>query len=71
MTRMGLPVVGWFLNPVTVFIAYAIGAARFASGFSRTSYNNNTPTKVALAALWPALMLNEKFRKNFWRAVKG
>ena len=36
---MGLPVVGWIINPVTVFIAYAFGCLRFASGFRRTSYN--------------------------------
>jgi len=69
VTKMGLPIVGWIINPITVFFAYAFGAARFASGFARTSYNNTMGTKVALAALWPALYaVSPAFRKNFKRA---
>ena len=67
---MGLPIVGWIVNPITVFFAYALGAARFAAGFARTTYQNNLPTKVVLAALWPALFaVNKDFRKNFKRSV--
>ncbi|QDZ19032.1 hypothetical protein HOP50_02g15410 [Chloropicon primus] len=70
-TTMGLPVVGWFLNPVTLFIAYAFGGARFASGYRNTSYNNNFPTKAVLTALWPlAFAVSASFRSNFKRAVK-
>ena len=29
-TTMGLPVVGWVLNPAVLFVAYAVGAARYA-----------------------------------------
>merc|ERR1712188_178914 len=69
-TKMGLPIVGWIINPVTIFFAYALGAARFASGFARTSYQNNLGTKVVLAALWPALYaVNQTFRKNFKKSV--
>ena len=67
---MGLPVVGWIINPVTVFIAYAFGCLRFASGFRRASYNDNVPTKVILSALWPiAFAVSASFRKNFKRAA--
>ncbi len=64
VTKMGLPIVGWVINPITVFFAYALGAARFASGFAKTSYNNNLPTKVALAALWPVLYLGKNHARK-------
>ena len=70
VTKMGLPILGWMINPFTLSLAYFIGAVKFASGFSRTSYSNNLATKITLAALWPALYaVNPSFRKNFKRAM--
>ncbi len=54
MTTCGLPIVGGLLSsPVTLF-AWGFGAFRFFSGYSKTTYSDSMPAKIALSLLWCA-----------------
>ncbi|KAK3271393.1 hypothetical protein CYMTET_20253 [Cymbomonas tetramitiformis] len=64
------PLVGLIFNPATIFIVYAIGAARFLAGYNKTIYSNTRAAKIGLTAMWPVLFVtNPTFRQNFQKAV--
>nr|PNR62758.1 hypothetical protein PHYPA_001182 [Physcomitrium patens] len=78
--RAGLPVISSVpvlgplanavFNPVLLFIVYAAGAFRFYSGFKKTTYADNSATKISMTALWPVLFIASKaYRNNFKKAV--
>ena len=54
VTTCGLPVIGGLLSSPLVVVAWAVGAFRMFAGFSKTTYNDSMPTRVALSALWCA-----------------
>jgi hypothetical protein len=47
---------------------YIWGIWRFLSGFDKTNFTSN---KVMLALLWPALIFNGSYRRNFTKTLKG
>ncbi len=54
--------IGFILGAV-----YIAGVWRFLSGFDKTNFTSN---KVVLALLWPALIFNANYRRNFTKALK-
>jgi hypothetical protein len=46
---------------------YVAGVWKFLSGFNKTNFTSN---KVVLALLWPALIFNGNYRRNFTKALK-
>ena len=57
---------------VVLFVAYVGGVWKFLSGYRRTNFNASLPGKVALALLWPVLLVgNKSYRRNFNKALKG
>jgi hypothetical protein len=46
---------------------YVAGVWRFLSGFNKTNFTSN---KVVLGLLWPALIFNANYRRNFTKALK-
>lgn len=62
------------MGPLVVFAllgGYGVGAWKFWNGFKRTSFNQDLGNRVAMSALWPFLMYNKSYRKNFQKALKG
>lgn len=56
---------------VVLLVAYVGGVWKFWTGFERTNFQRSLPTRISLALLWPALMWNKSFRRNFTKALKG
>ncbi|MEL6496785.1 MAG: hypothetical protein AAFQ41_16945 [Cyanobacteria bacterium J06623_7] len=57
---------------IVLFVAYVGGVWKFLSGYRRTNFNASLPGKVALALLWPVLLIgNKSYRRNFNKALKG
>jgi hypothetical protein len=55
-----------------LLVVYGGGIWKFWSGFNKTNFNSNLPGRVALAVLWPALLIgNKSYRRNFRKALKG
>lgn len=56
VTTCGLPipVVGGLLSPPVLWAAWAVGAFKMWAGYSRTTYSDALPAKLALCALWCA-----------------
>lgn len=55
-----------------LLVVYVGGIWKFLSGYRRTNFNASLPGKVALALLWPVLMIgNKSYRRNFRKALKG
>jgi hypothetical protein len=54
--------IGFILGAV-----YVAGVWKFLSGFNKTNFTSN---KVVLALLWPALVFNANYRRNFTKALK-
>jgi hypothetical protein len=52
-------------------VLYVGGVWKFWGGFSRTNFDRNFPTKIILGLLWPVLVFNRSYRKNFQKALKG
>ncbi|KAL0049922.1 hypothetical protein WJX82_000826 [Trebouxia sp. C0006] len=72
VTTMGLPIpiIGPLFNPFFAALAYALGAARFWSNYSRTSFDSTQKTK--LTALWPFLFIGSKsFRDDFKKTLNS
>ncbi|MDJ0730331.1 MAG: hypothetical protein QNJ33_10110 [Crocosphaera sp.] len=58
--------------PVIVLGIYLLGIWKFISGYNRTNFNRQIPTKLMLALLWPVLLaVNTAYRHNFTKALKG
>lgn len=47
---------------------YVVGAWKFWKGFRYTNFSDG---RIILGLLWPALLLNGAYRKNFTKALKG
>jgi hypothetical protein len=54
--------IGFILGAV-----YVAGVWKFLSGFNKTNFTSN---KLVLALLWPALIFNANYRRNFTKALK-
>lgn len=60
------------LIAVIVLGIYLLGIWKFVSGYNRTNFNRQLPTKLMLALLWPVLLVvNTSYRQNFTKALKG
>jgi hypothetical protein len=53
---------------ILVLVAYIFGIVKFLQGFRRTDFEGN---QIVLALLWPVLLFNGNYRKNFFKALKG
>ncbi|MGF1515576.1 MAG: hypothetical protein ACFB5Z_18010 [Elainellaceae cyanobacterium] len=49
-------------------VVYAGGIWKFWTGFRRTNFSQG---KLYLSLLWPVLLVNKSYRRNFNRALKG
>ncbi|MBK4731506.1 hypothetical protein JJD41_16775 [Oxynema sp. CENA135] len=47
---------------------YAVGGWKFWKGFNRTNFSEG---RLYLTLLWPMLIVNKSYRKNFNKALKG
>lgn len=47
---------------------YGFFGIKFWNGFRRTNFTQN---RLFLTALWPVLLINGSYRKNFQKALKG
>ncbi len=57
---------------VIVLGFYLVGIWKFISGYNRTNFNRQLPTKLMLSLLWPVLLVvNTSYRQNFTKALKG
>ncbi len=55
-----------------LLVFYGWGAWKFWTGYTRTNFSRSLPTRIALAVLWPVLIIaNPSYRKNFQKALKG
>ncbi|MFB2837280.1 hypothetical protein [Floridanema evergladense] len=52
-------------------VVYVGGVWKFWTGFERTNFQRSLPTRISLALLWPVLLVNKSFRRNFTKALKG
>ncbi|MDJ0846326.1 hypothetical protein [Crocosphaera sp.] len=60
------------LIALIVFGIYILGIWKFFSGYNRTNFNRQLPTKLMLSLLWPVLLVvNTSYRQNFTKALKG
>ncbi|MGQ9866186.1 MAG: hypothetical protein ACUVSQ_07870 [Pseudanabaenaceae cyanobacterium] len=57
----------------TLLGIYLLGIWKFWSGFNSTTFNNrNIFIRLALAVLWPPLLIVSKsYRSNFGKALRG
>lgn len=51
-----------------LLVVYAGGGWKFWKGFRRTNF---TEGRLYLTLLWPVLVANKSYRKNFTKAIKG
>ncbi len=56
---------------IALVVGYIGGIWKFWTGFERTNFNRDLPTRVTMSLLWPVLLVNGSFRKNFRKALKG
>ncbi|TAD80265.1 MAG: hypothetical protein EA001_01335 [Oscillatoriales cyanobacterium] len=47
---------------------YGFLGIKFWNGFRRTNFTQN---RIFLTLLWPVLLINGSYRKNFQKALKG
>lgn len=47
---------------------YVVGVWKFWKGFRQTNFSQG---RIALALLWPVLLVNRSYRQNFAKALKG
>ncbi|HEY9690539.1 MAG TPA: hypothetical protein V6D46_11150 [Coleofasciculaceae cyanobacterium] len=47
---------------------YGFFGVQFWNGFNRTNFTQN---RIFLTILWPVLLINGSYRKNFQKALKG
>ncbi|MEB3357691.1 MAG: hypothetical protein VKK04_13265 [Synechococcales bacterium] len=53
---------------IVLIIVYVGGIWKFWKGFHRTHFSQG---RLYLSLLWPVLLTNKSYRKNFNRALKG
>lgn len=56
------------LAVLLVLGVYGFFGVKFWSGFRRTNFTQN---RIFLTLLWPVLLINGSYRKNFQKALKG
>lgn len=56
---------------IALLVGYVGGMWKMWRGFERTNFNRDLPTRVAMSLLWPVLLVNRSYRKNFTKALKG
>lgn len=56
---------------VVLLVGYVGGVWKFWTGFEKTNFQRSLPTRISLALLWPVLLVNKSFRRNFTKALKG
>jgi hypothetical protein len=56
------------LAVLLVLGVYGFFGVKFWSGFRRTNFTQN---RIFLTLLWPILLINDSYRKNFQKALKG
>jgi len=56
---------------IALLVAYVGGVWKFWTGFEKTNFERSLPTRIGLSLLWPVLLVNKSFRKNFTKALKG
>ncbi len=56
---------------IVLLVGYVGGVWKFWTGFERTNFNRSLPTRLSMSVLWPVLLVNRSFRKNFTKALKG
>jgi hypothetical protein len=56
------------LAVLLVLGVYGFFGIKFWSGFRRTNFTQN---RIFLTLLWPVLLINGSYRKNFQKALKG
>ena len=54
-----------------LLVIYGGGIWKFWRGFEKTNFNRSFQNRVILSLLWPALVFNSSYRKNFTKALKG
>jgi hypothetical protein len=54
-----------------VLAGYLLGIWKFWSGYRLTNYNPSFTSRLSLALLWPLLIANATYRRNFVKALKG
>lgn len=55
-----------------VLLAYGWGAWKFWQGYERTNFNRSLSNRLTLSLFWPVLLIvNQSYRKNFQKALKG
>ncbi|VXD25852.1 conserved hypothetical protein [Planktothrix serta PCC 8927] len=50
---------------------YGGGIWKFWRGFENTNFNRSFQNRLILSLLWPVLVFNSSYRKNFTKALKG
>ncbi|PSP16032.1 MAG: hypothetical protein BRC58_10410 [Cyanobacteria bacterium QS_8_64_29] len=56
---------------IVLLVAYGAGVWRFWRGFERTNFDPTLANRLGLSLLWPALIWNGRYRRNFTKALKG
>lgn len=56
---------------VLAFIGYAWGMWKFWKGYRRTNFSPSLSNRVILSVFWPVFLVNQSYRKNFQKALKG
>ena len=59
------------LITILVVTVYGAGGWKFWKGFRRTNFDPSASNRIRLTLLWPALIVNKSYRKNFQKALKG
>ncbi|MEH1824699.1 hypothetical protein FD723_11290 [Nostoc sp. C052] len=55
-----------------LIVVYGVGVLKFWNGFERTNFNPALSNRIRLSLLWPALfVINQSYRRNFRKALKG
>ena len=56
---------------VILLVIYGGGSWKFWKGFRRTNFSSSFTNRIALTLLWPVLIANKSYRRNFQKALKG
>ncbi|MBD2181479.1 hypothetical protein H6S82_16990 [Planktothrix sp. FACHB-1355] len=56
---------------IALLVTYVGGVWKFWTGFEKTNFNRNLTTRLSMSMLWPFLLVNKSYRKNFTKALKG
>ncbi|MBL1174350.1 hypothetical protein [Pantanalinema sp. GBBB05] len=56
------------LVAIALGIVYVGGLWKFWSGFRHTNFSQG---RIYLGLLWPVLVFNKSYRRNFTKALKG